>query len=285
VLTAVGAIALLYGGYALWQYAARDLILNDELLDANQLHLYFRVNSIFKDPNVLGRNLALVIVALAAFVAWARGDRRAWVAAVAAVLLLVALMVTFSITSVAALLTGLVAVAWLRFGARWGLAAAAGCLLTAIALAAVGPAEDGLGSSGIDEATSGRAGLVEGGVDLAEERPAGGWGSGSFGAAFETEVGPARTTISHAEPITVAAEQGAIGVAVYGGLVVASLLVLFGGGTGASVGRTAVAGCYAALLAHSLGYAGFAIDPATWALLGLGLGLARNDAALAMSSG
>ena len=34
--------------------------------------------------------------------------------------------------------------------------------------------------------------------------------------------------------------------------------------------RAGVAACYAALLVHSLGYAGFAIDPATWALLALG---------------
>ena len=37
--------------------------------------------------------------------------------------------------------------------------------------------------------------------------------------------------------------------------------------------RAGVAACYAALLVHSLGYAGFAIDPATWALLALGLAL------------
>jgi hypothetical protein len=38
-----------------------------------------------------------------------------------------------------------------------------------------------------------------------------------------------------------------------------------------TAGKAAVAGCFAALLVHSLGYAGFASDPATWALLALGL--------------
>ena len=39
---------------------------------SNQLHLYFRVNSLFYDPNILGRGLALVLVALGAYLAWAR---------------------------------------------------------------------------------------------------------------------------------------------------------------------------------------------------------------------
>ena len=57
--------------------APRDLFLNPELFDANQLHVYFRVNSLFFDPNILGRYLALAITALGAYIAWS-GERRAW---------------------------------------------------------------------------------------------------------------------------------------------------------------------------------------------------------------
>ena len=57
---------------AIYQYFARDLFLNPELFDANELHVYFRVNSIFFDPNILGRYLALAITALGAYIAWRR---------------------------------------------------------------------------------------------------------------------------------------------------------------------------------------------------------------------
>ena len=49
--------------------------------------------------------------------------------------------------------------------------------------------------------------------------------------------------------------------------------VLFGAGAASSPARAAVAACMAAMVVHSLGYAGFVIDPATWALLALGVAL------------
>ena len=101
-------------------------------------------------------------------------------------------------------------------------------------------------------------------------------GVGSFGAAFSRHIERAKTTVSHTEPVTVAAEQGAIGLVVYVALVALALFVLLGG-AGGSVATTAVAACFVAIVVHSLGYADFATDPATWALLGLGLALRRTD--------
>ncbi len=51
------------------------------------------------------------------------------------------------------------------------------------------------------------------------------------------------------------------------------LWVLFSGGVRSSAARSAVAACFVAMIVHSLGYAGFIIDPATWALLALGVAL------------
>ena len=101
----------------IYQYFARDLFLNPELFDANELHVYFRVNSIFFDPNVFGRYLALAITALAACIAWGGEPPRPDAAGVVCAVALVALAFSYSITSVAALLAGLGIVAILRW--RW----------------------------------------------------------------------------------------------------------------------------------------------------------------------
>ena len=63
--------------------------------------------------------------------------------------------------------------------------------------------------------TRGRTNLVSGGVDLFAERPLWGYGSGSFQQAYSDHQAKsdAPVTISHTEPVTVAAEQGLIGLA------------------------------------------------------------------------
>ncbi|MEK6272420.1 MAG: O-antigen ligase family protein [Actinomycetota bacterium] len=277
VLAAVAGVGLLLAAVAFWEYAARDLLLSrGDLLQSNQLHLYFRVNSVFYDPNIFGRYMALTLVALGAFLAWARDARAAGVAAAVAGVLLGALALSYSITSMAAFVVGLLVVAALRWSLRWTLAGGAAILVCgAIFLLVSGTGETDLGSAkDFDTTTSGRVDLVRGGLELAEDRPIWGWGSGSFGAAFSRHIERARTTVSHSEPITVAAEQGAIGLVVYVALVALALVVLLSG-AGGSAGTAAVAAGFVAMLVHSLSYAGFAIDPATWALLGLGVALRR----------
>ena len=278
VLVAVAGLGLLLAAVAFWEYAARDLLLSrGNLLQSNQLHLYFRVNSVFYDPNVFGRYLALTLVALGAYLAWARGRAAAAVAAAVAGVLLAALALSYSITSFGALVAGLLVVAALRWSVRWALAGGAAILVCgAIFLLVSGTGETDLGSAkDFDTTTSGRVDLVRGGLELAEDRPIWGWGSGSFGAAFSRHIERARTTVSHSEPITVAAEQGAIGLVVYVALVALALVVLLSGG-GGSAGTAAAAAGFVAMLVHSLSYAGFAIDPATWALLGMGVALRRS---------
>jgi O-antigen ligase len=286
VLIAVAGMALIFAGIGFAEYAARDLLLSrGDLLQSNQLHLYFRVNSLFYDPNVFGRYLALTLVALGAYLAWSRGTRAPIVAAVVSGVLLAALALSYSISSFAALLAGLLVVVALRWSVRWGLAGGAAILVCgAIFLLVSGTGRTNVSSSDSSSTTtSGRVDLVTGGLELAEDRPAWGWGSGSFGAAFSRHIERAKTTISHTEPITVAAEQGGIGLAVYLALVVLALIVLFSGAS-ASAAAAATAACFAAMVVHSLGYAAFVIDPATWALLGVGVALRRPDPAIAARS-
>jgi O-antigen ligase len=256
-------------------------------LASNQLHLYFRVNSLFYDPNILGRALALVLVALGAYLAWTRDARLAIAVGVAAALLIVALALSFSITGFVALVAGLLVVMALRWGIRWALPTGVAIVAaTAIFFAVSGVGRTDLSSTDkINVASSGRVSLVRGGYDLARDRPVWGWGSGSFGTAFKEHVDPeAKTTVSHSEPLTVGAEQGAIGLVLYIALVVLALVVLLSGGR-ASVGAAAVAACFVAIFVHSLGYADFTVDPATWALLGVGVALGRRRAAEQVSLG
>jgi putative inorganic carbon (hco3(-)) transporter len=279
VLAAIAGLGLVLAAVAFWEYAARDLLLSrGKLLQSNQLHLYFRVNSLFYDPNVFGRYLALMLVALGAYLAWARDARAAAVGAATAGVLLGALALSYSITSLGALLAGLLVVTALRWGLRWALAGGGLILICgAIFLLASGTGESDRGPArDFDTTTSGRVDLVRGGIELAEHRPAWGWGAGSFGAAFSRQIERTRTTISHSEPITVAAEQGAIGLVVYVALVALALVVLLSGS--GSAGPAAAAACFVAMLVHSLSYTGFAIDPATWALLGVGVALRRTRA-------
>lgn len=272
VVAAVAAVCALVGIY---QYFARDLFFNPELFDANELHVYFRVNSLFYDPNILARYLALAVTALAACLAWGGTRRDLTLAAIASALCLVALAFSYSISGFAALVAGLACVAVLRW--RWRGAVAAGAVglagLIALVLAGGTPTSDIEDYRSID---SGHADLAQGGLDLAQDRPIAGWGSGAFGRAFYERIEPARTTVSHSEPITVAAEQGAIGFALYLALLVTAFAVLLGGSPGSSLPRTAVAACFTAMVISSFGYTGFTTDPATWALLALGLAVRRE---------
>jgi O-antigen ligase len=295
-LIAVALVASGCAATAIYQYFARDLFLNPELFDANELHVYFRANSIFFDPNVFGRYLALALTAIAAYLAWGGGRRELTLASLVFALGLAGLAFSYSLTSFAALLTGLAVVAVLRW--RWrgaGAVAGLGAVALVVLLIAGGtPTSDIQSDRSID---SGHSDLVRGGLVLfgvldpappgddvqrppaaGEDvgRPIAGYGSGSFGRAFYEHIEPARTTVSHSEPITVAAEQGVIGLAVYVALLVCALATVFGAGTGASLARTAIAACFCAILLDSFGYTGFVIDPATWALLGLGVALRRS---------
>ena len=77
--------------------------------------------------------------------------------------------------------------------------------------------------------------------------------------------------------MTVAAEQGIVGLALYAALLIVALLVLFRG-AGRSPPRIAIAACFAALVLHTWIYADFLEDPITWTLLGIGVALARAGA-------
>jgi O-antigen ligase len=133
--------------------------------------------------------------------------------------------------------------------------------------------------------TSGRANLVSGGIHLFSQRPLYGYGSGSFPKAYRqhVETRKAPVSISHTEPVTVAAEQGLVGLAAYLALVGAALWTMAAAlrwplrePGAAGVARAAILATFVALLVHTMAYAGFFEDPIAWVLLAAGVSLAST---------
>ena len=126
VLWVIGLEAVVFVAIGTVEYATRSLFWNDQVIRSNEFHTYFRVNSVFWDPNVYGRWLALAIVVAMAALLWAR-ERRAQALLTALVAVLwIGLAPTFSQSSFIALLAGLAMLAALRWSLRWTLAAVGG---------------------------------------------------------------------------------------------------------------------------------------------------------------
>jgi O-antigen ligase len=276
---ALVGLALAFAAIGFWEFQTRRLLLNPKVIASNQVEEYFRVNSLFFDPNIYGRFLALVMIGLAAVLLWRGRPRDVWLAVAALAVLWGGLLTTLSQSSFAALLLGLLVLAWMRFGARVVAGPALAVVVAALVLVLAFPHALRLDLSSQDslsKATSGRADLIHGGVRLARDRPLAGWGSGSFRREYrrrEHSSGREATSASHTIPITVAAEQGVVGLAVYVALLVLALRRLLRGARGAPV-RAVVAAGFAALLLHTWVYAAFLEDPMTWTLLALGTALA-----------
>ena len=298
------ALAVVFAGIGFVEYARKELFLNPKVVSANQYDNYFRVNSLFFDPNIYGRFLALVMIALTTIVLWRRRERDVLIVAVVLLWLLAGLVTSFSQSSIAALLLGLAVLAAYRWSARVTIYVSLTLVVLALLVALAAPARwhFGLKGSGgsTQNATNGRTKLIEGGLELFAKRPIEGYGSGSFQTEYErhSKTGAENaTSASHTIPITVAAEQGIVGLALYVALLVVAFVTLLRGagrapppapdgerragfsslGAPAQLARQAIAACFAALVLHTFAYADFLEDPLTWTLLGIGLALSRAD--------
>jgi putative inorganic carbon (HCO3(-)) transporter len=300
IVVGVEAAAFVLVGGA--EYVARSLFWNDQIIRSNEFHTYFRVNSVFWDPNVYGRYLALVTTIATAALLWARTRNTFWLLTGLIAVLWLGLVPTFSQSSYLALLAGLAVLAAIRWSWRWTLAAVAIGAVGAVLVVLLVGGSGKITSDRLNVDLSGRGSLVSGGADLFAERPVWGYGSGSFQAAYRDhrENKDAPVTVSHTEPVTVAAEQGLLGLLVYLSLVVVALGTLGRGlwtprpvggddrgpapvgagdlsetGPAGPAARAAVLAAFVALLVHTLAYAGFFEDPITWVLLAVGASLAH----------
>ena len=292
-------LALLFAVIGFFEYATKELLLNPKVIAQNQFQSFFRVNSLFFDPSIYGRFLALVMLGVSAVMLWSSSRRTVILAALALLVLWAALLLTFSQSSFAALLVGCAVLA----AARWGLAPVVGAIgAVAVAglvlvLAAPGAVNLDLGSEGdVDRATSGRGDLLTAGVELWQEKPVQGHGSGAFNERFrdrEEATFEQASAASHTIPVTVAVEQGVPGLLAYALLLLTSFSMLFHGLGGMrrpsepppleTIARMALAACFAALVFHTWVYAAFLEDPLTWAIIGASIGIAASGASVSPS--
>jgi len=286
VLIVLGVEATAFVLIGTVELATRSLFWNDQIIRSNEFHTYFRVNSVFWDPNVYGRYLALIAVLATGAMLWARTRSSFWLLTGLIAVLWFGLVPTYSQSSFLALLAGLAMLAAIRWSWRWTLVAVAIGTVGAMLVILFAGGSGKITSDRLNVDLSGRGSLVSGGLDLFSEQPLWGYGSGSFQAAYRDhrENKDAPVIVSHTEPVTVAAEQGLIGLLVYFALIVVALVTLgrglWGGWPAGSsppagwVARAAVLAGFVALLVHTLSYAGFFEDPITWVLLAVGASLA-----------
>lgn len=273
------ATALAYAAVGGYQWLTRDVFWNPSVKVFNAYAPFFRVNSVFWDPSVYGRYLAVAVLASLAgiLLGGVRGWRVAGLYAVVGATWL-GLLISFSQSSFVALGAGIVVAAAVAWGRRATLALVALGAVTLAVLFVVPQVRDelvGKSRSGINRVTSGRANLVGQGVRIALDHPVSGVGLGGFSREYARRLGipgkdPKRVA-SHTTPVTVAAEQGVIGLGLLGWLLVSAFLATLRGLGRGFTSRVALAigVVLVAITVHSLFYAAFYEDPMTWALLGL----------------
>ena len=288
----ITGLAILFAAVGFYEYASGHLLLsNAKVQEANELKPYFRVNSLFFDPNIYGRFLALAMIALAATLVWSRDRRSVLIVAAALGVLWAGLVLSLSQSSFAALLAGLAVLGVLRWKALpvLGAIAVLGALAVGVVLLSPGSLEiDTRSTASLDKATSGRFDLVSGALSMARDRPVWGFGSGAFAERYRAREGVRSVrvaAVSHTIPLTVAAEQGLIGLIAYAALIAAALRLVFSGVRARvrtpdpgieAIASAAIAAAFCALLLHTFVYAAFLEDPLSWTLLAVAGGLAAR---------
>jgi len=271
-------MGIVFAAVGFYQYETRDIFQNPKVINSNAYAPFFRVNSVFWDPSVYGRFLVVAIIP--SVVLLVRERVRALTPAVVAaiVVLWFGLLISFSQSSFAALLVGVVGaaiVAW-RWRALIAVAAAV-AVLAGIAVSApqLRHSIQHHTSSGLNSATSGRASLVANGIRIVQAHPLTGVGVGGFKRAYADRVHfkgkEPKKAASHNTPVTVAAETGLVGLALFIALVGALLAQAFRRADRSLAGSMSLAAglVLAAILCHSLFYSDFFEDPTTWGLIGL----------------
>jgi O-antigen ligase len=268
-------MALVFSVVGFYQYETRNVFENPKVIYSNAYAAFFRVNSVFWDPSIYGRFLVVAMIPSIVFIVVGRSMRVAWIAAAAVLVAWFGLLISFSQSSFSALIVAVICIAFIAWRWRALFAVALAVVVLggiAVAQPTVRRSLEHHTKSGLNSASSGRYNLVANGIRIAVAHPVRGVGVGGFKHAYAKRVQRLhgkknlKTAASHNTPVTVAAETGLVGFAVFVWLLVACAK---------DVLRTrrlvplAAGLSVAAILVHSLFYNDFFEDPTTWLLLGL----------------
>jgi O-antigen ligase len=267
------ALASLFAAVGLWQAATHKLFFYaPNLAMSNANTDYFRVTSLFGDPSLYGRHVVLglgVALSLLAVQRWRAGPLLGLV-----VLIWAGLLFSYSQSSMTALLLMTLGIAIVTGDRRVRRAVAVLAFVAALAGAAFLAVKLVDGES-LNRITSDRTDRVEDTLRVIEADPILGVGIGGQPRASRLLVRSDRPTpnfVSHTTPLTVAAELGVIGLALYAWLLVAGARLIASVYPGDPALSLALGASFLALFVHALFYSGFVEDPITWLVLGVAAG-------------
>jgi putative inorganic carbon (hco3(-)) transporter len=267
------ALACLFAAVGLWQAATHELFFyapNLEVSNANTS--YFRVTSLFGDPSLYGRHLVLGLGVLLALLATRRA--KPWPAFALIGLMWLGLLFSYSQSSMVALVVVTLAIGVATGDARVRRAAGVTAAIAVVGATGYVAAKVIAGGS-LNQLTSDRTHRVEDAARVIRHHPLIGVGIGNQARVSRRLAGsdrPAANFVSHTTPLTVTAELGVVGLALYGWLLLGGVRLI------AEVHRRdealglALGAAFLALFVHALFYSGFLEDPITWVVLGVGAG-------------
>jgi putative inorganic carbon (HCO3(-)) transporter len=266
VLVAVTSVFAAIGVFQAWSHT--EILAKQDVQLANAYSSLFRVTAVFQDPNVYGRHLVLgVVVILTAL--WLALLRPA-VGLPVLGLLTLGLYFSYSQTSFVALFCAVLVVSLIA-GDRLTRRVVVGVSAALVLAAGIVVLLEGDGDS-TQQVTSDRSTLVQVTWPVYAAHPVVGVGIGSQPlASRRVEDAKKRKSknVSHTTPLTVAAELGTIGLAVYVVFLAAlGRAILEAWRRHRAVG-IALAGCGTALVVNSLFYGGFFEDPFAWGIAGV----------------
>ena len=265
------AIGCLFATVGLAEASVHRLLFYDSKLDvANTYTSYFRVTSLFDDPSIYARHIAVSITILVVAL---------WLGRVTVVLgtaliafIWAGMFFSYSQSSMVALAAAVVVVSFLVAGRRTRrtLVMLAGALLLAGVIALGGLLATG---HSIKRITSDRSTLVRHTWVVVRNHPLDGVGVASQPAATRDEAnGPReiRLNVSHTAPLTIAAELGFFGLLVYLALIVGAFRLFAQLRRHQAALGLGLIGVFTVWVVHSLSYGVFFEDPLVWAALGVG---------------
>lgn len=267
--TAVG-LGLVFAAVGLWQAGARELFFFSQSLEVSNTYTpFFRVTSLFRDPSLYGRHvvlgIAIVLVAL-----WLRRVSLPLAAALVGFMWL-GLYFSYSQSSMAALFAVALAVP-AAAGSQRARRVIAVIAAAVVLVGALLVAYEVQGESA-RRATGDRSRRAELALRVFAEHPVVGVGLGAQpreSQRLDERPAPEDRYVSHTTPLTVAAELGTIGLALYAALLVGAVRLVARVRRDAPALGLSLGVALLALFVHSLFYSGFFEDPLTWLALALG---------------